>query len=152
MNILFLATSANIKVRSGEAIHIRELAINLAKLGHHVSLIAGYSPDSPDELYALENHPNIKLYYNKNIFTMQFPRSHDISGLLTCLKVARENPPDVIYERNFTCKFGTVLSKILKKPFIVEINGIVDEEAKLLGTYKKSKFTGTIRKKIRRYT
>ena len=151
MNILFIASSANIKARSGEAIHIRELAVNLAKLGHHVSLIAGYSPDSSDELYALENHPNIKLYYNKNIFAIPFPRSHDISGLLTCFKVARENPPDVIYERNFTCKFGTVLSKILRKPFIIEINGIVDEEQKLLGTYKNPKLTGTLRTKIRRF-
>ena len=151
MNILFIASSANIKVRTGEAIHVRELAINLANLGHRVSLIAGYSSDSSDELYTLENHPNIELYYNKNIFKIPFPRSHDISGILTCLKAARENPPDVIYERNFTCKFGTLLSKILRKPFVVEINGIVDEEAKLLSTYKNPKYTKSIRMKFRRY-
>jgi glycosyltransferase involved in cell wall biosynthesis len=151
MNILFIASSANIKVETGEAIHMRELAINLANLGHRVSLIAGYSSDSSDELYTLENHPHIELYYNKNIFKIPFPRSHDISGILTCLKAARENPPDVIYERNFTCKFGTLLSKLLRKPFVVEINGIVDEEAKLQGTYKNPKYTKSIRMKFRRY-
>ena len=151
MNILFIASSADIKAGTGEAIHVRELAINLADLGHRVSLIAGYSPDSSDELYILENHPNIELYYNKNIFKIPFPRSHDISGILTCLKVARENPPDVIYERCFICKFGTVLSKLLRKPFVLEINGLVDEEAKLQGTYKDPKYTKHIRMKFRRY-
>lgn len=149
MKIIFLALNVNINARTGDAVHVRELAMNLAKLGHHVALIAGYSPEQSEELQLLENHPNIQISYNKNRFKIPFPRSRDISSLWICLKVARGTPPDVIYERSFSPKIGVVLSKILRKPLVVEINGIVEEEAKLQGTHVNHRFTKNIRMKIR---
>ena len=151
MNIIFLALSINIKARTGDAVHVRELVANLASLGHRVSLVAGSNQEQSDELQSLEKHPNIQISYNKNIFKIPFPRSRDISGIITCLKIARGNPPDVIYERSFSPKIGVVLSKILRKPFVVEINGIVEEEAKLLGNYINHKFTKGIRQKFRQH-
>ena len=148
MNILFLALSINIKARTGDAVHVRELAMNLAKLGHYVSLIAGYSPEQSEELQLLEKQPNIQISYN-NLFKIPFPRSRDFSSLWICLKAARKNTPDVIYERSFSPKIGVILSKILRKPLVVEINGIVEEEAKLQGTYINHKFTKNIRMKFR---
>ena len=148
MKVLFLAQTINIKARTGDAVHVRELAINLAKLGHHVSLIAGYSPEQSDELQSLEKHPKIQISYNKNFFKIPVPRSRDISSLWICLKVARRNPPDVIYERSFSPKIGMVVSKILRKPLVVEINGIVDEEAKIQGK-KASELRSLIGKKMR---
>jgi len=151
MNILVLALSINIKARTGDAVHVRELAMSLASLGHHVSLIAGYSPEQSNELQSLEKHPNIQISYNKNIFKIPFPRSKDFSSSWTCLKIARKNPPDVIYERSFSPKIGAVLSRILRKPLVVEINGIVEEEAELQGNYVNHKYTKNIRKKFRQY-
>jgi len=150
MNIIFLALNVNIKARTGDAVHVRELAMNLAKLGHRVSLIAGYTQEQSDELQSLEKHPNIQISYNKTLFKIPFPRSKDFSSLWRSFKIARENPPDVIYERSFSPKIGVVLSKILRKPLVVEINGIVEEEAKLQGTYINHKYTKGIRKKFRR--
>ncbi|MCK4734098.1 MAG: glycosyltransferase family 4 protein [Methanophagales archaeon] len=149
MKIIFLALNVNINARTGDAVHVRELAMNLAKLEHHVALIAGYSPEQSEELQLLEKHPNIQISYNKNRFKIPFPRSRDFSSLWTCLKVARKNPPDVIYERSFSPKIGVVLSKILRKPLVVEINGIVEEEAKLQGIHVNHRFTKNIRMKIR---
>jgi len=149
MKIIFLALNVNVKARTGDAVHVRELAMNLARLGHHVSLIAGYSPESSEELQSLEKHPNVQISYNKNLFKMPFPRSRDFSSLWTCLKVARGTPLDVIYERSFSPKIGVVLSKILRKTLVVEINGIVEDEAKLQGTYINHKYTKNIRMKIR---
>ena len=149
MNIIFLALNVNIKARTGDAVHVRELAMNLAKLGHRVSLIAGYSPEQSEELQSLEKHSNVQISYNKNLFKIPFPRSRDFSSLWICLKAARKNTPDVIYERSFSPKIGVILSKILRKPLVVEINGIVEEEAKLQGTYINHKFTKNIRMKFR---
>lgn len=149
MNILFLALNVNIKARTGDAVHVRELVANLAKLGHHVSLIAEHSPEQSDELQSLEKHPNIQISYDKNLFRGQFLRSRDISRLWTCLKIARKNTSDVIYERSFSPKIGMVVSKIMGKPLVVEINGIVEEEAMLLGTHINHGFTNNIRKKFR---
>jgi len=48
MNILFLVVNVNIKARIGSAVHVRELAMNLAKLGHHVSISRGIPPKAVD--------------------------------------------------------------------------------------------------------
>ena len=114
MKIIFLALNVNVKARTGDAVHVRELAMNLARLGHQVSLIAGYSPESSEELQSFKKHPNIEISYNKNLFKIPFPRSRDFSSLWACLKAARGTPPDVIYERSFSPKIGVVLSMILR--------------------------------------
>ena len=151
LNILFLAPNINIKARTGDAVHIRELAINLAELGNNITLVAGYSPDLPSELKLLLKHPNVNVIFNKNIFKMRFLGLKDISTLWTCLKSAYKNPPDIIYERCFSCKFGTILSKILKKSLIIEVNGLVEEEAELQRMITNYKFTNHFRKRFRRY-
>lgn len=149
---MFLALNVNINAKTGDAVHVRELVMNLAELGNHIVLIQGSREIKSNNISALENHSNIELYYNnKNIFKIKFPLSRDISTILNCLKAARKNPPDVIYERTFSSKIGTVLSKILRKPLIVEVNGLIEDEAKLQGTYKDHKFTKNIRMKFRRY-
>lgn len=148
---MFLAPNVNIKARTGDAVHVRELVLNLAELGNKVSLVAGYSPKPEDELKPLLNHPNINITFNKNLFKVRFPRRKDISTISTCLKVARKNPPDIIYERCFSCKIGTILSKLLRKPLVVEVNGLVDEEAKLQGRLANYRFTNSIRTRFRRF-
>lgn len=132
MNILFLAHNINIHSRTGDAIHVRELAENLAALGNPVTLVAGSNPDSKLEENSVNKIPGVDIQYIQEP-TFKIPRIRDISTLFFCLGLAKKNPPDIIYERNFSCKIGVLLSKILGIPLIVEINGLMDEEAQMQG-------------------
>lgn len=136
MNILFLAYNINIHSRTGDAIHVRELVLNLAALGNKVSLVLGFNPISQD-LGDFTNNPNLDIHYIKEP-RIKFPRSRDLSIILKCFYLAKKTPFDIIYERNFSCRMGVILSKLFRIPLVVEINGIVDEEAEIQGRHSSS--------------
>ncbi|UCG03440.1 MAG: glycosyltransferase family 4 protein [Candidatus Heimdallarchaeota archaeon] len=133
MNILFLALDVNIKNKTGDAVHVQELALSLAKLGNEVSLVAPYTDDNSEELISLLNHKNIHLFFNK-------PGRYfrNLSTILFCRKIAKSHDSKIIYERRFSPKTGFALNKILKIPFIVEINGLKDKEMELQNMPEKS--------------
>lgn len=126
MNIMFLALDVNIKSKTGDAVHVRELANSLAILGHDVSLIAPYTDEPDKELSFLEEHENLSIIFNK-------PKSHfrSISTALFCRRIAKSQGCEIIYERRFSPKIGYILSRLLKIPLIVEINGITEKEREL---------------------
>jgi glycosyltransferase involved in cell wall biosynthesis len=133
MNILFLALDVNIKSKTGDAVHVRELALSLARLGNDVSLVVPHTDDSSDELKSPLYQSNLHLFFNK-------PNRHfrDLSTILFCKKIAKSQGSKIIYERRFSPKIGYALSKILRIPFIVEINGLTDKEMELQNIPGKS--------------
>lgn len=133
MNILFLAYNINIHSRTGDAIHVRELALNMAALGNKVSLVVGFNPSSQN-IGDFTNNTNLDITYIKEP-RIKFPKSRDLSIISKCLGFAKKSPFDIVYERNFSCRIGVILSKILRIPLIVEINGIIDEEAEMQGRH-----------------
>lgn len=146
MNILFLALDNNIKGRAGDAVHIRELAGALAKLGHNIYLIAAETEDSPEELQFLEDQGNVRMFFIKG-------KRHfkNLSTISFCKKIARENPVNIIYERRFSAKIGHSLSKILKIPYLVEINGLTEIESKMQGKIRKQNIlVKRVKKRFRR--
>lgn len=150
MNILFLALDINISGRSGDSVHVRELASSLAKLGNNITLVAWSDKESSDELQALENQSNLSV----SIFnpTTRFRLLKDFLTILLCRKLAKEHQIDVIYERRYSAKVSTILSKILRIPFVVEINGLVEEEAELQGkAEKQNRFTKRIKKQVHQF-
>lgn len=148
MNILFIAYNINIHSRTGDAVHVRELVLNLALLRNKVTLIVGFDADSKEDISVLENNPNINIFYVKNS-RYKYPRSKDISILSLCLNVDKKLHHNIIYERSYSCRIGAILSKILRIPLIVEINGLIEEEMIIQGknTSLSKKFLG---KKLRR--
>lgn len=150
MNILFLALDINISGRSGDSVHVRELASSLAKIGNNITLVARSDKDSSDELQALKDQSNLSAYiFNPKT---RFRLLKDLSTMLLCRKLAKEHKIDVIYERRYSAKVSTILSKILRIPFVVEINGLVEEEAELQGTAKKqNRFTKRIKKQVHKF-
>jgi len=132
VNILFIAYNVNIYSRTGDAVHVRELVSNLAALGNKISLVVGFDVNSKEDISFLENDPNVNIYYAKNP-RFKYPRSKDISILSLCSNLAKNDSPNIIYERNFSCRIGSILSRTLRIPLVVEINGLVDEEAEMQG-------------------
>jgi glycosyltransferase involved in cell wall biosynthesis len=126
MRILFLALDVNIKSNAGDAVHVRELAKSFVDLGHKVSLIAPYTDEPDDELKALKEYDNLRIFFNK-----PHPRFHNISTVRFCRRIAKGHRSEIIYERRFSPKIGYLVSKLLKIPLVVEINGIKEKEREL---------------------
>ena len=148
MDILLIAYNVDISSRTGDAIHVRELVSNIASLENKVLLVVRFNSDLEEDISLLTNNPNVDLKYVKNP-KINYPRSQDISMLFQCLSLAKKNHYDIIYERNFSCRIGVILSKILKLPLVVEINGLVDEEAEMLGRHTNI-IKSIIGKKVRK--
>ncbi|UCE37885.1 MAG: glycosyltransferase family 4 protein [Thermoplasmata archaeon] len=147
MKILFLALDVNIKSKTGDAVHVREEVASLAKIGNEVTLIAPQTDGPEDELKSLQNQDNINLYFNK-------PKKYfrNLKTVLFCRKIAKKHGSIIIYERRFTPKIGYTLSKILRIPLIVEINGLTDKEAEIQNIAKtRNIIPKTLRKRIWRH-
>ena len=150
MKILFLTLSDDVHGFAGNSIHIRELAKALDSLGYSIYLVAGYNKKTICNDIDLEDSINVN--YVKNIFKMSFPKSTLISKIFLSSKAIQKFKPNVIYERNFNCYIGALLSKVFRIPLVVEINGLVDEEImlqdnKINNSKSKRKMSNWIRKK-----
>ncbi len=126
MNILFLALDINIGDKTGDSIHVRELATSLAEIGNEVYLITAHIDDGYNLVWA-KKIPNLRLFFNK---TGQ--RFRDISTFIYCIKIAKKYHAQTIYERRTSPKIGFALSKLLRIPLVVEINELIEEEIRLI--------------------
>jgi glycosyltransferase involved in cell wall biosynthesis len=124
MKILFLALDVNLKSNTGDAVHVREEVASLAKIGNEVTLIAPYSDDPDHELKLLQNQSNINLYFIK-------PKKYlrNLWTTIKCKEIAKYHGSEIIYERRFSPKNGYLLGKLLRIPFVLEINGSPSELA-----------------------
>jgi len=118
MDILFLALDVDLRMNRGDAIHTRALAASWARAGHRVHLMVG--GDGADI-----GIPGMEVSVR--------PERADLPTLASVKEVARLFKPNVIYERRFSPKISMTLSALTGKPFAVEYNGIVDEEAAMQG-------------------
>src|SRR5438132_1303549 len=102
----------------GDSIHAFSLASALARAGHAVHMVVGSAKQAVgSEGFELSIHPD----------------ESDFRILLYAQQVARRFRPDVIYERRFSPKISAAVSMMIRKPYVVEYNGIVDEEAAMQG-------------------
>jgi glycosyltransferase involved in cell wall biosynthesis len=143
MNILFLALDVNLTHRTGDSIHVRELARSLAIMGNKVLLITA-DPGEPGDIEWGSGTPNLQMF-----FTSSGRGLSDVSTVRFCKKVAKKHDAHIIYERRTSPKIGYALHKLLKIPYVVEINAIVEEEKALLsGDDDNASFKG-FRKNMR---
>lgn len=138
MKILFLALDVNIKSNAGDAVHVREEVSWLAKIGNEVTLVAPHTDNISDEIQDLLNQSNVHLY-----FTRPGRYFRNLSTLLFVRKMAKDHGSEIIYERRFSPKIGYALSKLLKIPLVVEINGLTDKERKLQNIAGKKRLIPT---------
>lgn len=126
MNILFLALDIDLRSKTGDSIHVRELATSLAKLGNNVFLITAHTDNGSDLDWA-EKNPNLHLFFNKTGQTFR-----TLSTLIHCRKIAKQNQVHIIYERRNSPKIGFALSKLRRIPLVIEINALIEEEIALI--------------------
>lgn len=118
MRILFCALDIDLSRPRGDSIHAFSLASALARAGHQVHLVVGSMTGAcSSDGFEVSVRPN----------------DGDLRTLLYMQQVAARFRPDVIYERRFSPKISAGLSVVTRRPYVVEYNGIVDEEAAMQG-------------------
>jgi len=118
MRVLFFALDIDLSLPRGDSIHAFSLASALARAGNPVHMVVGSAKGAvSSEAFEVSVHPD----------------GGDFRILLHAQQVARRFRPDVIYERRFSPKISAAVSIMTRKPYVVEYNGIVDEEAAMQG-------------------
>ncbi len=130
MNILILALDVDLQRNRGDSIHVNELSAGLRELGHAVRLVTGTSP---------ENVP-IGLEHETR-------RSSTLGQILRGRSLAAKWA-DVIYERRGSPKVSWVISRLTGVPFVLEVNGVLDDEASRLSTSRESWSRWWIRRRM----
>lgn len=147
MKILFLALDINLGSGLADSVHVRELATSLTKLENDVLLITAQADIDSSSLNWAEKIPNLHLFFNE-----PKQKFKNISTLIFCKKIAKKYRPQIIYERRNSPKIGVFLGKLLRIPAVIEINGLPEVEAEMLGISRKEKhFLRSIKAPIYRY-
>jgi glycosyltransferase involved in cell wall biosynthesis len=128
MNILFLALDNDLGKYTGDSIHIRELVSSLVKLGNKVILIVADIENQKSVLKWTEKIQNLHLYFHKSQRNFKGQKT-----VLFCRKIAKKHDVQIIYERRVTPKISYGLNKLLKIPYVIEVNALVKDEKVLLG-------------------
>jgi glycosyltransferase involved in cell wall biosynthesis len=129
--------------RTGDSIHVRELAASLSKVGNSVTLVGHTPEDSLDQVPSLFKGLDVSVHIPQ--------KRSDVAILRFCSRLVKEHKPEVIYERRYSPKLGAGLSMLHKLPLVVEINGLVEEEMEILGRAQDArKVSGKARKSLRK--
>ena len=118
MRVLFLGLDIDLARNRGDSIHALNLAKSLVHVGHSVLAVVGAAPSQRA---------------NHGVEIAVRPSARDPVVLRYLLRLARKFRPDLIYERRFSPKMSAAIATLLDIPYIIEINGILEDEARLQG-------------------
>lgn len=120
MKIMYI-TFDNLNSNFAWAIHIDEVAKRLCRKGHTVLVLTPYKGSKPRE-YSIKTFPIGKLILLKII-------RYFFTSIIYFLIYGLKFKPDIIYLRGAHLTLSPVIaSKILSKPFVLEINGLLEDE------------------------
>ena len=136
VRLLLLALDTKPEEDEAEGIHVRELAENLASLGHEVDLCV-----SRESSWTVGGG-------TKGLWVRPIGGGPPLSELLHVLSEARAFGPHAVYERRFLPRVSACVSLLRSVPSFVEINGLVDEEILLQGRVQKNLIPEALRTKL----
>ena len=117
MRILLLALDVDLNERQGDSVHLRELVDNLRLQGHKLRIVTGTTGSS-----GIEDHTVRKRF--------------SIRQILQATHLGRDWA-DIVYERRMSPKISWAVSLLTGVPFVVEVNGSLDDELRALGRKRR---------------
>lgn len=127
MRILVLAPDVFYETRNSNAVHLYELVNNLKDESKIFTVARGKRNTILDNnIYLINELINIHPFRTLTA---------SINSFIKGYQIIKSNEIDIIYERHHIFDLGILLSKLFDIPIVLEINGILTEEAKLTGSY-----------------
>jgi glycosyltransferase involved in cell wall biosynthesis len=142
LNILFIANDVTLCNNTGDAVHVRELVLNLAKLGNKIIVVGrdleGVTGSEYEELQKpledLYANENIQVVLMKSRLKLAYLWNRDIVTVRSLLKLLKGTKIDLVYSRSFTGHTEALIKNLSQAPLVLEINGMaIEERAALLG-------------------
>jgi len=126
VRLLFLALDLKPEEDHAECIHVKEVVRNMAALGHDILLLT--SRESAWSSNGMGPRTSVR----------PTGGGPTVEELMNVLRETKRFRPDVIYERRFLPKISAAVSMMTGVPAVVEINGLVEDEMKMLGKERRS--------------
>jgi glycosyltransferase involved in cell wall biosynthesis len=140
LNILFIAKNVTLAGRTGDAVHARELARELGRIGHNVFVVARDLQGVPADTYRefqkpldmLRSEDNVHIRLPRGRGKLSNPLVRDYHTLRKSILILRHYKIDLIYSRSFNAYLEGFLSAFYQIPLVLEINGFELEEREAL--------------------
>jgi glycosyltransferase involved in cell wall biosynthesis len=131
----FLAVcELDLGVRDGSVIHFIELMRNLVKLDHDVHIFAPKITKWHDKSLSMNYVPCVFLKSHSFLPKILLYTTYQLFLFFYLIHFVKKTKVDVIYSRLGMFSLApVVVSKITKIPHIVEVNGVIGEELKMVG-------------------
>src|SRR3990172_9095833 len=141
MRVLYLAVEVKLSDAGGDAVHVIEATRALA-MQAQVDLVVPPLKGKAQEAPALDA---------MGVRVHSVDTASDAKTAKAIAALARESASEVIYERRYSPKIGASVSQTTGLPLVVEVNGLPDVEASILGTApKRSRPEKAVRSLIRK--
>ncbi len=128
MRIVYLAPTVRLNDVTGDAIHVSEEIERLETMGHSLAVVIGREgePNSPD--------------ITTDFYVVGYKRSYDsvkdlaayvfamLRAIVFTVRLAKTFHPQLLYERHVFIDLGPFLSKLLRIPSVLELNGLAAVE------------------------
>jgi len=142
MRVAYLALDVNLKDASGDAIHVKEATRALASAGAEIHLVVPAIERRPQSDPGLEKG-GVRIH--------SIAATGNVQAALACRKLAAKARAELVYERRYSPKIGAAVSRATGLPLVVEVNGLLDVEAEILGKAKRrGKVTAAVKSRLRR--
>jgi len=137
VRLLYLSLDLKLELDEAEAIHVREVVGNLARLGHEVRVLVSRESQIS------------KVHLGPLVSSSPVGGGGITSEVVRVLREVRMFRPHALYERRFLPKIAAAASILTGVPAVVEINGLVEEEARMRGqTTTGSVLRGAVRRSL----
>ena len=149
MDLLLLAQDVTWGGRTGDAVHLRELARQLVRRGHRVRIIARAGLSSDDD-----STEALRIYPLRSTFNLAFSVVRRPYVMRTLLRAVSDRRPDLLYSRGCGDLAEALAARTLGLPIVFEVNGdlIAERESQLgrgLSGPAKAWMVGTSRRGFR---
>lgn len=118
MRVALLAPDVNLSAKTGDAWHVKDVSLALARAGTTVDLVVAEPAGWPG---------------GEGIHIHQLAPGNALCGAIRLQRQFGLDRPDVLYERRESAKLSASLAQLSGRPYFVEINGMTGEEKAMQG-------------------
>ena len=128
MRIVYFAPTVGLNDVTGDAIHVGEEVRRFRSLGHSLAVVLGNTgkdekPEGTTDLHVVGYKRSYDSVRDFVAYVLAMPRA-----ILLTVRLAKRFHPQILYERHVFVDMGPFLSRLLRIPSVLELNGLAAVE------------------------